>query len=96
MGVGDCNQFHSVLPFVCTHFSSCNSKTVTSIKLKFGGQILHGLQMDYSKFGEIRVKINVRIQLGVYTEICFSLALHHFCMEFYTIKTSRSNVISPF
>ena len=30
-----------------------NSKTITSIKLRFGGEVFHGIQMDSFKFGVI-------------------------------------------
>ena len=45
---------------VCAPFRPYNSKTITPIKLKFGGQIFHGVQTDSSKFGVICVKIKVR------------------------------------
>ena len=38
---------------VCAPFCPYNSKTITSINLKFGRQIFHGVQMDSSKFGVI-------------------------------------------
>ena len=38
---------------VCTPFHSYNSKIVTSIELKFSGQIFHGVQMDSVKVGDI-------------------------------------------
>ena len=45
---------------VCAPFGPYNSKTITSIELKFGGQIFHGVQMNYSNFGVICLKIKVR------------------------------------
>ena len=45
---------------VCAPFYPHNSKTITSINLKFGKQIFHGVQMDSSKFGVICLKIKVR------------------------------------
>ena len=48
---------------VCAPFCPYNSKTVTSIELKFGGQVFHGVQMDSSKFGVICLKIKVRRQI---------------------------------
>ena len=30
-----------------------NSKTITSIDLKFGGPVLRGVHTDYAEFGEI-------------------------------------------
>ena len=50
----------SVCLSVCAPFSPYNSKTITPIMLKFGGQIFHGVQMDYSKFGVICLKIKAR------------------------------------
>ena len=50
----------SVRLSVCAPFCPYNSKTITSINLKFGRQIFHGVQMDSSKFGEICLKIKVR------------------------------------
>ena len=43
----------SVCPSVCAPFHPYNSKTITPIELKFGGQVFHGVQMDSSKFGVI-------------------------------------------
>ena len=45
---------------VCAPFCPYNSKTVTPIKLKFGGQVFHGIQTDSSKFGLICFKIKAR------------------------------------
>ena len=42
---------------VCAPFCPYNSKTITLIKLKFGGHILHVVQTDSFKFGVICVKI---------------------------------------
>ena len=36
----------SVSLSVCAPFHPYNSKTITPIKLKFGGQIFHGVQTD--------------------------------------------------
>ena len=64
IGEGYCNQFVSVCLFFC--LSVCapcypySSKTMTSISLKFGGQVFHGVQTDSSKFGVICLKIKVR------------------------------------
>ena len=64
MGEGYCNQFVSVCPSVCLSvcapFRSYNSKTITPIRLKFGGQVFYGVQTDSSKFGVICVKIKAR------------------------------------
>ena len=38
--------FLSVGLSVCAPFRPYNSKTITPIKLKFGGQIFHGVQTD--------------------------------------------------
>ena len=38
---------------VCAPFCSYNSKTTASIKLKFDGQIFHGVQTDSFKYGII-------------------------------------------
>ena len=57
IGEGYCDQFVSVCPSVCTPFRPYNSKTITPIKLKFGGQIFHGAQTDSAKFGVICLKI---------------------------------------
>ena len=45
---------------LCTVLPLYNSPTITSIKLKFGGQILPGVQMNSSKFGVICLKSKVR------------------------------------
>ena len=58
MGEGYCNQFVSVFLSVCLRPYS--SKTMTSISLKFGGQVFHGVQTDSSKFGVICLKTKVR------------------------------------
>ena len=39
-------------------FCRYNSKAITSIYLKFGGQVFHGVQTDSFKFGVIFLKIN--------------------------------------
>ena len=45
---------------VCAPFRPYNSKTITPIELKFGGQVFYGVQTDSSKFGIIFVKIKAR------------------------------------
>ena len=50
----------SVRLSICAPFHPYNSKTITPIKLKFGGQIFHGVQTDSAKFGVICVKIKAR------------------------------------
>ena len=45
---------------VCASFRPYNSKTITPIELKFGGQVFHGVQTYSSKFGVIRLKIKAR------------------------------------
>ena len=45
---------------VCAPFGPYNSKTITLMELKFGGQIVHGVQTNSSKFGVICVKIKAR------------------------------------
>ena len=45
---------------VCAPFCPYSSKTMTSISLKFGGQVFHGVQTDSSIFGVICLKIKVR------------------------------------
>ena len=52
--------FLSVCQSVCALFCPYNSKTITPIKLKFGGQVFYGVQTDSSKFGIICVKIKAR------------------------------------
>ena len=52
--------FLSVCLSGCAPFRLYNSKTITPIKLKFGGQIFHGVQTDSSKFSVICVKIKAR------------------------------------
>ena len=52
--------FLSVGQSVCAPFRPYNSKTITPIKLKFGGQVFDGVQTDSSKFGIICVKIKAR------------------------------------
>ena len=54
------NLFLSVCLSVCAPFRPYNSKTITSIELKFGGQVFYGVQTDSSKFGIICVKIKAR------------------------------------
>ena len=46
----------SVRLSVCALFRPYNSKTITPIELKFGGQVFHGVETDSSKFGVICVK----------------------------------------
>ena len=50
----------SVRLSVCAPFRPYNSKTITPIELKFGGQVFHGVQMDSSKSGVICLKIKTR------------------------------------
>ena len=50
----------SVCLSVCAPFRPYNSKTITPIKLKLGGQVFHGVQTDSSKFGVICLKIKTR------------------------------------
>ena len=50
----------SVCLSVCAPFRSYNSKTITPIELKFGGQVFDGVQTDSSKFGVICLKIKAR------------------------------------
>ena len=45
---------------VCAPFCPYNSKTITPISLKFGGQVFHGVQTGSSKFGVICLKIKAR------------------------------------
>ena len=52
--------FLSVCLSVCAPFRPYHSKTITPIKLKYGGQVFHGVQTDSSKFGAICVKIKAR------------------------------------
>ena len=52
--------FLSVCLSACAPFCPYNSKTITPIKLKFGGQVFHGVQTDSSKFGVVCVKIKAR------------------------------------
>ena len=52
--------FLSVCQSVCAPFRPYNSKTITTIKLKFGGQVFYGVQTDSSKFGLICLKIKAR------------------------------------
>ena len=50
--------FYSEICFsVCAPFCPYNSKTITSINLKFGGKVFHGVQTDSSKFVVICLKI---------------------------------------
>ena len=58
MGEGYCDQF--VCLSVCAPFRPYNSKTITPIELKFGGQVFYGVQTDSSKFGIICVKVKAR------------------------------------
>ena len=60
IGEGYCNQFVSVCLSVCALFCPYSSKTMTSISLKFGGQVFYGVQTDSFKFGVICLKIKVR------------------------------------
>ena len=64
IGEGYCDQFVSVCLSVqlsvCALFHPYNSKTITPIELKFGGQVFHGVQTDSSKSGVICVKIKAR------------------------------------
>ena len=50
----------SVCLSACAPFCPYGSKTITSIELIFGGQILPGVQMNSSKFGVICLKSKVR------------------------------------
>ena len=52
--------FLSVYLSVCAWFCPYNSETIAPMELKFGGQILHGVQTDSSKFGAICLKIKAR------------------------------------
>ena len=52
--------FLSVYLSVCAPFRPYNSKTITPIELKFGGQVFYGVQTEFSKFGIICVKIKAR------------------------------------
>ena len=45
---------------VCAPCCPYNSKTITKIKLKFGGQVFYRILTDSSKFGIICVKIKGR------------------------------------
>ena len=54
------NLFLSVCPSVCASFHPYNLKTITPIKLKFGRQVFHRVQMDSSKFSVICLKIKAR------------------------------------
>ena len=58
--------FVSVCQSVCAPFHPYNSKTITPIRLKFGGQVFHGVQMDSSKFGVICLKIKARRQFFLF------------------------------
>ena len=60
IGEGYCDQFVSVCLSVCAPFRTYNSKTITPIELKFGGQVFYGVPTDSSKFGIICVKIKAR------------------------------------
>ena len=47
-GEGYCHQIRlSFCHSVCAPFCPYNSKTITSIKLKFGGQVFYGVQTDF-------------------------------------------------
>ena len=52
--------FLSVRLSVCAPFRPYNSKSITPIELKFGGQVFYGVQTDSSKLGIICVKIKAR------------------------------------
>ena len=58
--------FLSVCLSVCAQFCPYSSKTMTSISLKFGGQVFHGVEMDSSKFGVICFKIKVRTEFFLF------------------------------
>ena len=58
--------FLSVRLSVCAPFRPYNSKTITPIKLKFGGQIFHGAQTDSAKFGVICLKIKARREFSYF------------------------------
>ena len=45
---------------VCAPFRPYNSKTITPIELKFGGQVLHGVQTGSTEFDVICLKIKAR------------------------------------
>ena len=64
IGEGYCNHFVSVSLSVCLSacgpFCPYNSKTITPIKLKVGGQVFYGVQTDSFKFGVICVKTKAR------------------------------------
>ena len=45
---------------VCAPFWPYDSKTITSIDFRFGGQVFHGVQTDSSKFGVTCLKIKSR------------------------------------
>ena len=51
--------FHSYDPYRLL-YRSVAKKTITPFKLKFGGQVFHGVQTDSSKFGVIYLKIKAR------------------------------------
>ena len=63
---------------VCATFCPYNTESITSIEVKFGGQVFHGVQMDSSEFGVIfhwKLKSGESFsyfQLGIYNEVCFS------------------------
>ena len=44
-----------------------NSETVTSIELKFGGQIFYGVHTDFSKFGVIWSEIKARREFFLFS-----------------------------
>ena len=57
----------SVRLSVCAPFRPYNSKTITPIELKFGGQVLHGEQTDSSKFGVICSKSKPRREIYLFS-----------------------------
>ena len=52
---------------VCARFCPYNSKTITPIELKFGGQVFCGVQTDSSKFGVICLKIKARREFFLFS-----------------------------
>ena len=52
---------------VCAPFFPYNSKTITSIELKFGGKILHRVQTDSPKLGVICLEIKVRREFFLFS-----------------------------
>ena len=69
---------------VCALFRPYNSKTITPIELKFGGQVFYGVQTDSFKFGVICVKTKARrvflIFNWAFTVKSASLSVHHFAL----------------